>query len=171
MSIGRRHPLHLQQIGGSQENGTNKQRERKDHQWFKSIAHSFFRLQTLANVVQSTGVKTEHFVVGTERVAQTHLISRVHVKCELYCAMSLFKSHSTSSMFHRAMLDAQLLHLFPTPFPTPTPNPMNTPSLLYPSTSSTPAAPQRGFLSGRLVEQSPLTGSGWARVTGAQPLP
>ena len=42
-----------------------------------------------------------------------------------------FKSHSISSMFHRAMLDAQLSSLFPTPFPAATPNPTSTPSLLH----------------------------------------
>ena len=62
-------------------------------------------------------------------------------------------------MLHRAMLDAQLSSLFPTPFRAPTPNPMSTPSLLYPSTSPNPCAtPQGGLFCGRLAEQSPPTG-------------
>ena len=62
-------------------------------------------------------------------------------------------------MLHRAMLDAQLSSLFPTPFRAPTHNPMSTPSLLYPSTSPNPCAtPQGGLFCGRLAEQSPPTG-------------
>ena len=59
-------------------------------------------------------------------------------------------------MFQGTLLDP--FPQFSTPFTAPAPNPMSTPSLLYPSMSSNPAAPQGDLLFGRLVEQSPLTG-------------
>ena len=69
---GRRHPPHLQQIGSSQENGTDHNKENgkisnggrvlntvsfQSVSSFVRILHirSFFRVQTLANVVHATG--------------------------------------------------------------------------------------------------------------------
>ena len=90
----RRH-LHLQQLGGSQENDTNHYKEngkinKKWEEWwmqslfnpsvlFARILHIRFfvrsRVQTLANVVHATGVKRGHFVVGTERDTDAHFFS------------------------------------------------------------------------------------------------
>ena len=113
-------------------------------------------------------VKTEHLVVRTERVAQTHIflvsctrdtspthrrwlkgmwivLARVHLKSHLVisCFMELCLSHS-SLRPHRSSL-----HLFPTQIP----NPISNPPLLNSSKSATP---QGSLLFGFLVEQSPL---------------
>ena len=92
-STGRRHHLHLQQIGGSQENGTNHNKEngmmsnggtRGKHSLsdpsalfarvfhFRSFFGHFAYRQKLMSCMRQ-GVKTAHLVVRTERVAQTHI--------------------------------------------------------------------------------------------------
>ena len=57
---------------------------------------------------------------------------------------------------HPCFVALCLMHF--SPFPTLAPSSMTAPSLLFPSASSTPAAPQGGWLFGRLAERSPLTG-------------
>ena len=74
-----------------------------------------------------------------------------------YFSPRLLKSHSISSRFRGTLLNAPFTSPSSVPFPTLAPSPMTTPSLLFPSTSSTPASPQGGMLFGRLAEQSPLT--------------
>ena len=60
-------------------------------------------------------------------------------------------------MFPGTLLDALFTSPFSIAFPALAPSPLTTPSLLFPSTSSTPASPLGGMLFGRLAEQSPLT--------------
>ena len=63
-----------------------------------------------------------------------------------------------SSMFRGTLLDAPFCSPFSTPFLTLAPNPTTTPSLHYPSGSPSTATLQGRSCTGRLAEQSSLTG-------------
>ena len=108
---------------------------------------AFIRIFNFADRQWRTSCKrrwvwTEHLTVRNEHVPHTHIFSRTrdtlptHTRwlnmCVLCCVLSFLESHSISSMFHHATLDAQLSSLFPTPFPAQTPSLMTTLSLLFP---------------------------------------
>ena len=80
------------------------------------------------------------------------------LKYELYCALSFLKVTPS----HPCFTAPCLMHSCPQSslhfFPTLAPSPMTTPSLLHPSTSSSPATPPGGLCFDRLAKQSPLTG-------------
>ena len=125
----------------------------------RSLFFKEFRFQTISVSLWVTGsVNSTPHRARLTRATHTYVLVCTWLKMLGSCCSLVFlKNHSVSSMFHGTLLDAPFSPPFSTPFPTLAPNPMTTPSLLYPSASSTAATLQGGLLSGRLAEQSPLT--------------
>ena len=177
---GRPLPL-LRQIGGSSENGTSHKNDNgkdgecgtgkyslsgpsvtlQDSCTFVDVFSSFkeFRLQA----IEIPLVSDEECEQNTAPRAFNTCQTRIFFSCArgprcVSCILSCLSQKSVHRI-HVSWHDALFTTPFSTPFPTLAPSPMTTPSLLYPSRSSTAAAPQGGFFFGRLAEQSPLTGS------------